>query len=190
MKPADLAAIGRYFFPPDQPDPAEIALVFGMNAPERPVQLAIRLYQTGAVRRLLFTGGPNQRLGRPEAEQMADLALAAGIPAAAILVEPQATHTDDNAALSARLLARQGGLAGLDRLLLVTIHYHLRRAILAVQRWFPPALSLSWACYPSHHYTAENWFQTARGRHNVQREIAKIAQYYSLTLTDLLESTR
>ena len=162
----DIGTIGPCFFPPDNRIRADVAIVFGMNDPTRPAQYAAKLWHNGTVARLLFTGGHNPKLGATEAGEMARLAFAAGVPANAVLVEDKARNTDENACFSARLLAEATGKdepGPPSRVLLLTIHYHLRRAYIAARRWLPPQTQLGWACYPSLHYTSTDWWQVARG---------------------------
>lgn len=165
--------------PADQLLQADVALVFGMNAPLRPAAHAIDLWQRGFARRLLFTGGFNTRLGAIEAEVMADAARQAGVPDDAILIEPLAGNTDQNAEFSARLLAQEAAAEDRLRLLIVTVHFHLRRALLAVRRWHGPDVTLGWSSYASRHYSAENWQASARARRDVATETAKIRLYYA-----------
>ena len=163
-------------FPIDRILPADIALVFGMNSPQRPARHAINLWRQGYVNRLLFTGGFNHQLGAVEAEVMAETARYADIPENAILIEPNARNTDQNAEFSAQLLAQHPSA---PRLLIVTIHFHLKRACLAVARWHGPDAVCGWSCYPSHHYTAENWRESARAQQDVTNEASKIRRYYA-----------
>jgi uncharacterized SAM-binding protein YcdF (DUF218 family) len=62
----------------------------------------------------------------PEAQIMRRMALARGVPEAALLVEPGSSHTLGNARESARLLCSRGGRS----VLLVTDRVHLPRAAL------------------------------------------------------------
>ena len=79
------------------------------------------------------------------------------------------------------------GAAGVGSVMLLTIHYHLRRAHLAARRRIPEDVALGWTCYPSLHYTSRNWFEVERGRRDVTSEIEKIERYYGLKLADLPE---
>jgi uncharacterized SAM-binding protein YcdF (DUF218 family) len=88
----------------------------------RRTALGIELYHAKAAPMLLFTGG-GERL-RPEAEAMAEAALAAGVPPAALLVERQSANTIENAFFSSALLQARG----LHSVLLVSDRYHLPRA--------------------------------------------------------------
>ena len=186
MNQFDTGALGRCFFPPDRAGMPDVVIVFGMSAPHRPVERAASLFHAGRVPLLLFSGGYNPRLGRPEAHAMADLALAQGIPAQAILIEDRARNTQENIEFSHHLLEQRFGPAGPHGVMLLTIHYHLRRACLAARSRLPAEIDLCWTCYPSHYYTADNWFAVERGRHDVMSELRKIESYYDLAPADLL----
>jgi uncharacterized SAM-binding protein YcdF (DUF218 family) len=87
----------------------------------RRVALAVALYETGAAPLLVLSGG-----GAPvsEAQVMAGLARAAGVPGAALLCEAGSRNTAENALNSAHLLRE----IGLSRVLLVSSRTHLLRA--------------------------------------------------------------
>lgn len=107
---------------------------------------------------------------------MAETARRAHIPEEVILIEPLARNTDQNAEFSAKLLSQ---LYPAQRLLIVTIHFHLRRARLAVTRWHGPKAVCGWSCYPSFHYTAENWRESDRALQDITNEASKIRRYYA-----------
>ncbi len=88
------------------------------------------LYHAGLVPHLVATGGrsPGCRHDAPEAVIMASRLEALGVPATAILVEPRARCTAENARLTAALLLP----AGRTTVWVVTQPFHLRRALL----WF------------------------------------------------------
>lgn len=87
----------------------------------RRVALGVELYRAGVAPLLLMSGG-----GAPvaEAEIMAELARAAGVPAAALLCEAASRNTAENAVNSARLLRAQA----LGRVVVVSQRAHLPRA--------------------------------------------------------------
>jgi uncharacterized SAM-binding protein YcdF (DUF218 family) len=68
---------------------------------------AVREYERGAAPRIIFTGGAvaNRFV---EAEVMARTAVAQGIPQSAVLEEPQARDTIENACYSARMMKANG----------------------------------------------------------------------------------
>ncbi|RTL93114.1 MAG: YdcF family protein [Hyphomicrobiales bacterium] len=185
----DIKLISQCFFPPDSQAGADVAIVFGMSDPARPLARAVELFRARAVRMLLLTGGYNERLGAVEAHEMARLARRDGVPADAILVEDRAANTDENVGFAWELLENRFGRGGIGSVTLLTIHYHLRRACLAARRKFPAEVALHWACYPSLYYSAENWFEVERGWRDVKSEITKIERYYRLTLADIVRQT-
>lgn len=84
---------------------------------------AVALYKAGKAPVLLLTGGTLVG-GRTEAEQMRDLLLVMGVPEQHMLLETGSRDTHDNAVFSARMLKERG----IDRILLVTSAFHMRRA--------------------------------------------------------------
>jgi uncharacterized SAM-binding protein YcdF (DUF218 family) len=74
---------------------------------------------------LLVTGGRTRDAAVTEAEAMRRHALARGVPDQAILVEDRARSTVENARFAAALMRERG----LERALLVTQPYHLRRSL-------------------------------------------------------------
>lgn len=94
---------------------------------EERVRAAVALWAAGGAPLLCMTGGaaPGVRAPRSEAEAMAELARELGVPGEALVVEPRATNTRENALLSARLLLPRG----FRRVWVVTQPFHLRRAV-------------------------------------------------------------
>lgn len=94
---------------------------------------------------LLLSGGGAGPM--PEAHIMRGIAIARGVPGAALLVEPESRDTVGNARQSARLLGEPGG----HSVLLVSDRVHLPRAILLfrlmglrVTGWAAPRPSSIW----------------------------------------------
>jgi uncharacterized SAM-binding protein YcdF (DUF218 family) len=90
----------------------------------RRVERGVELFRQGAAPLLLLSGGG--RGAEPEAVIMRRLALASGVPEAALLLEPGSRNTWENASKSACLLRRRG----LGRVVLVSDRAHLPRAAL------------------------------------------------------------
>lgn len=96
--------------------PHDVALVLGCpsNADGSPsdcqrarAALALRVYRAGLAPRFITSGGAVQN-AHVEAEALRDLLLAGGVPAAAVVLEPRAEHTDENLYYSTRLMAERG----------------------------------------------------------------------------------
>jgi uncharacterized SAM-binding protein YcdF (DUF218 family) len=90
----------------------------------RRVERGARLYHQGAAPVLLLSGGGSGP--EPEAEIMRRIALATGVPQAALLTEPHSRDTLGNARETARLLR----VHGLRSVVLVSDRTHLLRAAL------------------------------------------------------------
>jgi uncharacterized SAM-binding protein YcdF (DUF218 family) len=88
----------------------------------RRVECGVRLYREGVAPVLLLSGGGSGP--EPEAEIMLRIALAHGVPQAAVLIEPHSRDTVGNAREAALLLR----MHGLRTVVLVSDHAHLRRA--------------------------------------------------------------
>ena len=129
--------LSEYVFLPDEIFPADLAIVFGMSAWRRPLERALQLYHGGAVKRLLFTGGYNRRIEVVEASEMARAAIAGGVQACDILVEQRSTNTAENVANALRLIETSIGIESVASILLVAIHFHVRRVKMTVERVFP-----------------------------------------------------
>jgi uncharacterized SAM-binding protein YcdF (DUF218 family) len=90
----------------------------------RRLDRGIGLFQAGAAPLLLLSGGGAGPVA--EAEIMRRMALARGVPATALLIEPRSRDTVENARETARLLGPRGG----HLILLVSDRAHLPRAAL------------------------------------------------------------
>jgi len=182
----DIEFITRRFFLPDASLKADVAIVFGMNDWRRPTARAIEIYQAGQAQKLLFTGGYNARLCVVEAREMAAYARAQGVSESDILVEPEAVHTDDNVLFSRNLIEARFGRDAVRSVLMVTIHYHLARTLIAARRYFAGDVQIGWATYPSLYYSGADWHKIERGRRDVEAEIGKIEKYYALRFEDVV----
>lgn len=120
---------------PEEPaDPkADYALVLGAGVDgDRPspvfaarIDHAIDLLRHGRVRAIIFTGGKSDEDSLSEAEAARDYALAAGVPASAMMLESLSRTTFQNIGF-----AHQAFLTAPEpRLLLVSDPLHMRRAM-------------------------------------------------------------
>jgi uncharacterized SAM-binding protein YcdF (DUF218 family) len=118
--------------------PSDVILALGSND-LRVAEYAADLYLRGLAPRLLFSGNVGAltrgKFGKPEAEKFAEIALAKGVPAEAMLLEPHSTNTGENVQFSRRLLAERG----LDpqRLILVQKPYMERRTYATFMNFWP-----------------------------------------------------
>ncbi len=106
---------------------------------------AVDLWRQGRVRRIVFTGGTGEGDRLSEAAAARRYALAAGVPAAAILSETRSQTTRQNLAFARPLLA--GGTA-----LVVSDKLHLKRAMAMAE-----ALGLRATPSPVRHSAYRTW---------------------------------
>jgi vancomycin permeability regulator SanA len=127
-----------WFGATDYRRPAEAAIVLGARvyATGRPSPLlwdrlrtGIALYADGLVPRLVMSGGDGAD-GFNEARVMADIAIAAGVPPAAVLVDPAGNTTELTVSHTLALLAGAGVAPGAP-VIVVSQAYHLPRVQLA-----------------------------------------------------------
>src|SRR5262245_37007564 len=123
-----------------EPRQADLALVFGYHVPTGAAaraRHAARLYHQGVVPRLLFTGGAPHGPGQvAEAVRMAHVAMEAGVPASAILIEPDSDNTFQNVVFSREMLETLGLLAALRRVLVVSCAWHMGRIVRVMKKCF------------------------------------------------------
>lgn len=104
---------------------------------ERRVARGVRAFRDGLADHLLMSGGA-ARHPTPEAEAMAALALAHGVPAERIVLEPRSANTFQNALFSGAIMAERGW----RRAAVVTDPFHMRRALFVFRRLGIPAIGL------------------------------------------------
>ncbi|MFJ9699378.1 YdcF family protein [Streptomyces fradiae] len=97
------------------------------------------LYHCGMFPLIVFTGATSRtteaRMPRGEAEHYRDRALELGVPASAILVEPNARNTGENIRFSRNILEKHG--ADITSVLLVSKPYEERRAYATARKLWP-----------------------------------------------------
>ena len=111
----------------DEPGPADAALGLG-SYDVRVADRCVELFRAGMVRVVCFSGGAGNftlgRFPRGEAHAFAERALALGLPAESLIIEPEARNTGENISRSRPLLAAHG----VRRLILVAKPNMLLRA--------------------------------------------------------------
>jgi uncharacterized SAM-binding protein YcdF (DUF218 family) len=121
-----------------EPRPVDVAI--GLGSHDLGVAtFAAELYHAGWFPLLVFSGGNSPttaaRFPRGEAVHYREHALALGVPDSAVLVEPQAGNTGQNATLSRALLAANGHAP--SSVLLISKPYMERRAYATCRKMWP-----------------------------------------------------
>lgn len=115
------------------PGPADAAIVLGAavnGAAPSPVfreriRHGVALYRTGRVRRLVLTGGVGEGASHAESQVARAIAIRAGVPAHAILIETRSRTTQRNMAEAKHLMDRYR----LTSALIVSDPLHMKRAL-------------------------------------------------------------
>jgi uncharacterized SAM-binding protein YcdF (DUF218 family) len=136
--------------------PGDAADKYGNPTPNELARVseAVREYERGAAEHILFTGGAVKNR-YVEAEVMARTAEAQGIPASAILLEPQARNTAENACYAMKMIKARGwGSAEV-----VSNAWHLGRAGLIFSH-----LPIAWRTHAAPAVEPEpGWYEDALG---------------------------
>ena len=134
-------------------------------------ETAIGLWKQGYAPLLIFSGGSSDPESVASAELMKRTAMAAGVPANAIVVEGTSATTEENAERVAELMKGRG----LRSAILVTSPYHQRRAAILFEREFGPA-SLSFRNHPADDpdWDASLWWTSEPSRSRTFVELAKL----------------
>lgn len=175
--PGSRAAITQFLFVQDPPEPVDLCFVLGSPTPTS-MDPAIALHARGLAPLIMVSGHGPVRQPVPEAVQFRDYALARGVPAAAMLLETEATNTRDNFAFSAPLIEQRIGWANIRSVALVSKPFHARRALMTARRHWPAHVRL--VMQPSQRpddFPADTWWQTEGGRFHVLRELVAIGTY-------------
>lgn len=104
---------GPHGIPPTHADPVDILVVFGCDDP-RLAHDAAALFHRKEAGHVVFSGGVGKDSGGlvtldiPEGIFLASVAIAAGMPSDAILIEKEATNGAQNAAFALRLATERG----------------------------------------------------------------------------------
>ncbi len=123
---AAIVGIGFFLSPQDPLRKADMIVAVSGGETQQRTREAIRLYQQGYAPYVLFSGAAEDKTGPSNAAAMRQVALDAGVPASAILIEEKSTTTAENATESAPLIQSMGAKS----IIMVTSPYHQRRASL------------------------------------------------------------
>jgi uncharacterized SAM-binding protein YcdF (DUF218 family) len=107
----------------------DVAIVLGGCA-DRPQRAAL-LYREGKVRAVIVTGRGDVDINASILQQM-------GVPASAIIKEPLAKNTFENASFSLKIAQK----LGYNRVIVVTSWYHSRRAMMCFEHFAPKGMTL------------------------------------------------
>lgn len=122
-----IIGIGLFLSPQDKLRQADVIVAVSGGETSQRTNEAVRVYKEGYAPRLLFSGAAADPNSPSNAAIMRRNAINQGVPASAILIEPNSTTTAQNAADCAPIIHALGA----HTIILVTSPYHQRRAWLS-----------------------------------------------------------
>ncbi len=170
-------ALTDFLFIRDEPRAVDWVMVLGCPSITN-MDPAIALYRAGLTRHILITGHGPADDSEPEWRLYQAYGIEQGVPAAAMLIEPEARNTRDNFAFSAALLAREVGWDSIRSVAISTKPFHTRRARMTARRFFPEHVEL--VMLPpvdNRSIRAETWWKSPRGRRVILEELRRIGDY-------------
>lgn len=172
---AVLLSVGAFLRSADGPRKADAIVALSGDTNGARAAAAARLYLDGYAPVIIFSGASLDPGSAPSAELMARDAVELGVPRQAIVIEPFARTTEDNARLVRGLMTSHDYRVAL----LVTSGYHQRRAALAFDRAFAGTEMRFWnvpADDPD--WDAVTWWTDTRQRDLTLVELGKLALAY------------
>lgn len=154
-------------------------------------QLAFRaaeLFLQGFAPLIIPSGGPNHRLpgNMTEAHWLTELLIKLGVPETAIIPEPLARNTFNNADFTAKIISDLS--LNISSAIIVAKGFHSRRCLLTYQTAFCKNFRFHVTTVPDgQNNTSTNWFRSADGISTVFDEIRKISQYFAEEIPGFVE---
>jgi uncharacterized SAM-binding protein YcdF (DUF218 family) len=156
-----------------QPAPRQSDAIVVISGDEQMARFAegINLYEQGFGKYLVFSGAAYDN-GTSNADVMRNLAIRRGVPASAILEEPQGEDTWGNAVYTRQVLEEHR----LGSAILVTSPYHLRRAKATFDAAYSGSgIELMVHAAPDSQWRKLSWWQQAETRRLTFTELQKLA---------------
>jgi uncharacterized SAM-binding protein YcdF (DUF218 family) len=168
--------ISEYLFCQDEPETADLIIVFGGKRLER-AERGAELYKAGLAPQVLITGGDKRELGVAESERLKGHMLTLGVPEEAIMVENESVNTFENVRKTVAIVEARFGWKNLKNVILVSAPHHLRRVKQAIAHYIPREVKIT--CVPDTRtdITRDNWWHTPEGQNLVYRELEKVRTY-------------
>ncbi|MFE7062083.1 YdcF family protein [Sutcliffiella sp. NPDC057660] len=155
-----------------------ILVVGSSKAVQYRLPKAVELYHSGRAGKILCSGGVKwDGLEHAEAIALKNEAVKMGVPEKDVLVEDLSLHTKENVLASLLILDRAFSLHQIDRLLIVTTAFHMKRLHLTLKTYVPSWINFTLCPVNDRTTRADNWFQSEPGRKRAEAESRKIIMY-------------
>ena len=174
--PPDHERIAAYILARTSLEPADLCFVFGTrHGMDEFADSVAGHFHKGYFPKIVIAGGATGG-GTAESDDLRDLLVARGVPAANILCERGSTNTGDNVTMAVPLLNREIGLENIRSLIAVGKISSSRRYLMTLKRHWPAPRRM---LLPVNYFAtqAETWWLDAEFRERVLREWEKIPGY-------------
>lgn len=162
----------------DDGEPVDCIIVLGsIKASQYRVPVAVHEYQNGRTDKLLFCGGSVRNFAEgsmQEAEHMYHAAIAMGVCEEDIILEKRSTNTVENVLGALMELQTTFWLNRINRVLLVTTTYHMRRSLAIARYLFPKHIEIIPCPADDNNTKRDNWTNSEEGRARVISEVKNI----------------
>lgn len=172
----EIKKITDYIFLESKPQKADLALVFGTRHSEA-INKVYELYRDKLIPKILVSGGLNRVTGENEANEMSQALMELGVNKDDIILEDQSINSLENVLFSKKVIEEKIGFNNIKKIIAVVKHYHSRRALMTLKRYFPKTVVLIPVTYDIYGFDKDNWFEDASGKEKVMDEWDKISVY-------------
>lgn len=192
--------ITKFIFIKDEPEKADIIFIPGSSNWVL-AETAARLYKEGKAEKIMPSGMYFYQFGRfmnervtderykgiyeTEAEFLASVLVKNGVPDEDVIREEKATNTYENAIYSKELLREMK--FRIKSAIICPQAFHARRALMTYSHLFPDT-KLYVVPTNTQNITADNWYNTERGRQVVLGELRKCGEYFENYIKDISSS--
>jgi hypothetical protein len=153
----------------------DIILVFGsLTASKYRVPKAVELYHSNRANKILMSGGQSVI---PESVVMKEAAIKLGVKESDIIIEPNSRNTKENVIYSRNMLDKLFGLKNINRIILVTNFFHLRRCLLSMKTFMPEWIEYSLCGALDINTRPDNWWTNEKGKARVMNEMETLIKY-------------
>ena len=165
----------------DTGENADCIIVLGsMKAAKYRVPVAVDAYKAGRANCILVCGGKLRDFPEgkySEAEHMRQAALDLGVAEKNIISENTSQNTVENIRFGRIALQQVFDLSSINRVLLVTTAYHMRRSLAIARHLFPKHISIVPCPANDNNTKRDNWMDTVVGTERTKSEAMRIVNY-------------
>lgn len=159
----------------DTGENADCIIVLGSNkAPLYRLPVAVKAYLEGRAPKILLSGGIVNGVVKGNAEDMRDKAIELGVKPDDIIIENESQNTVENMICSLLALQRTFWINKVNRVMLVTTTYHMRRSLEVSRYLFPDHIKVIPCPADDNNTKRDNWMESEEGRKRATSEAVKI----------------